>query len=153
MSSIIRHPKDFWAGILFIAFGVGAVLISSEYPMGTAGRMGPGYFPVVLGSLLGLIGLITLLRSFFLRGEPLGKLVIKETMLVLTGVCLFGFMVRGAGIIPAVFLLVLISSYASPKFRMVPMVSMAAGSALFCWLAFVYLLGLPLQAFGFWFGF
>lgn len=153
MSSIIRHPRDFWAGILFIVFGGGAVLISSEYPMGTAGRMGPGYFPVVLGSMLVLIGLIALGRSFVLKGEPVGRLVIKEIILVLAAVCLFGFTVRGGGIIPAVFLLVLISSYASAKFRLIPMMIMAAGSAVFCWVAFVYLLGLPLQAFGYWFGF
>lgn len=153
MSSIIRHPKDFWAGILFIVFGGGAVLISSAYPMGTAGRMGPGYFPTVLGGLLILIGLVTLGRSFFTKGEPVGKLAIKETVLVVAGILLFGFSVRGAGIIPAVFAVVLISSFASTKFRLPPMLLMAAGSALFCWIAFVYLLGLPLQAFGSWFGF
>jgi hypothetical protein len=153
VSSIIRHPKDFWAGILFIAFGGGAVLISSDYPIGTAGRMGPGYFPVVLGSLLVLIGLITLGRSFFTKGEPIGKLAIKETVLVIAGILLFGFTVRDAGIVPAVFLVILVSSLASAKFRLLPMLIMAAGSALFCWLAFVYFLGLPLQAFGPWFGY
>lgn len=153
MSSIIRHPKDFWAGILFVAFGGGAVLISSEYPMGTAGRMGPGYFPTVLGGLLILIGLITLGRSFFTTGEPVGKLAIKETIFVIAGILLFGFTVRGAGIVPAVFLVIMMSSLASTKFRLVPMLIMAAGSSLFCWIAFAYLLGLPLQAFGSWFGF
>jgi hypothetical protein len=153
VSSIIRHPKDFWAGLLFIAFGGGAVLISSEYPMGTAGRMGPGYFPTVLGWLLVLIGVITAGRSFFVKGEPIGKLVIREIAIVMSAVVLFGFTVRDAGLVPAVFILVLLSSYASSKFRLVPMLGMAAGSAVFCWIAFVYLLGLPLQAFGPWFGF
>ena len=153
MSSIIRHPKDFWAGILFIAFGIGAVLISSDYPMGTAGRMGPGYFPMVLGGLLVLIGLITLGRSFFIKGEPIGKVPVKEIILVMAAVLLFAFTVRGAGLVPAVFVLILLSSYASSKFRLFPMLAMATGSAVFCWIAFVYLLGLPLQAFGTWFGF
>ena len=153
MSSMIRHPKDFWTGILFIAFGGGAALISSDYPMGTAGRMGPGYFPTVLGLMLALIGLITLGRSFFTKGEPIGKLAIKQVIIVIAAILLFGFTVRDAGIIPAVFMLVLLSSFASSKFGWIPMLAMAVGSAVFCWVVFVYLLGLPLQAFGSWFGF
>lgn len=153
MSSIIRHPKDFWSGILFIVAGGAAVLISSEYPMGTAGRMGPGYFPTVLGGILVIIGLITLGRSFFIQGEPLGKLVIKELALVMAAIVIFGFIVRGAGIMPSVFVLVMLSSLASIRFRLLPMLAMAIGSSIFCWVVFVYFLGLPLQAFGSWFGF
>lgn len=152
MSSFIRHPKDFWSGILFIAFGAGAVLISSEYPMGTAGRMGPGYFPTVLGWLLIAIGAITLGRSFFSVGESIGRLVLKEIVLVTTAIVLFGVTVRGAGLMPSVFMLVMLTSLASVKFRLVPMLLMAVGSAVFCWVVFIYLLGLPLQAFGPWFG-
>lgn len=153
MSSIIRHPKDFWSGILFIAFGLGAVWLSWDYPMGKAGRMGPGYFPIVLGWLLAAIGAATLARSFFSTGEPIGKLAFKQLLIVISAIVVFGFIVRGAGIMPAVFLLVMISSFASTKFGWIPMLSMAVGSAVFCWVVFVYLLGLPLQAFGSWFGF
>jgi len=48
----IKNPEDFWAGIMFLGFGVLAVYISQDYPMGTAMRMGPGYFPTYLGALL-----------------------------------------------------------------------------------------------------
>ena len=43
--TFIRNPKDFWAGLVYIAFGVAAILIALKYPVGSAGRMGPGYFP------------------------------------------------------------------------------------------------------------
>lgn len=67
----IRHPQDFWSGVMFMFFGLAAVIIGQDYPMGTAGRMGPAYFPVVLGGLLTLIGLATTLRSLWTRGEAI----------------------------------------------------------------------------------
>ena len=54
--AFIRHPKDFFAGLLFIAFGIAAIAIGSNYPLGTAARMGPGYFPRILGILLIALG-------------------------------------------------------------------------------------------------
>src|SRR5690606_22687952 len=107
-----------------------------------------GYFPTVLGWLLVVIGLIPLVRSFINPGEPMGRIVIKEIILIMTGIVIFGLSVRGAGIIPAVFVLVMISGFASSKFRWLSMLAMAVGSSIFCWLVFVYALGLPLQPFG-----
>ena len=52
----LRNPRDFWAGLIFLVVGVGAAVIARDYPMGTGGRMGPGYFPFVLSSLLALLG-------------------------------------------------------------------------------------------------
>ena len=54
--AFIRHPKDFFAGLIFIGFGLVAVIIGSNYSLGTAARMGPGYFPRILGILLILLG-------------------------------------------------------------------------------------------------
>ena len=50
--ALIRHPKDFWAGVLFASFGAAALVIAQSYPLGSAARMGPGYFPRMLGFLL-----------------------------------------------------------------------------------------------------
>ena len=52
----IRHPKDFLAGLIFVAFGIAAIVLGSGYPLGTAARMGPGYFPRILGILLIVLG-------------------------------------------------------------------------------------------------
>ena len=54
--AIVRHPKDFAAGLMFIAFGLAALIIGSDYPLGAAARMGPGYFPRTLGILLITLG-------------------------------------------------------------------------------------------------
>jgi hypothetical protein len=151
--SFIRHPKDFWTGIIFLFIGLAAVVIGRDYTMGTAGRMGPAYFPTVLGGLLALIGLIGVIRSFVRAGEPVGKFYIKEIVLILVAVLLFGFLVRGAGLVPAALVLVLMSAYASPKFTWGPSILLAIGLAIFAVVVFVKLLGLPMPILGPWLGF
>ena len=65
----IRHPKDFWSGLIFLALAIAFGWIAQGYSMGRAIKMGPGYFPTVLAGILALIGLITLVRSFVLEGK------------------------------------------------------------------------------------
>lgn len=153
MPSFIRHPKDFWTGIIFLFIGLAAVVIGRDYTMGTAGRMGPAYFPTVLGGMLALIGLIGVIRSFLRAGEPVGKFYIKEIVLILVAVLLFGFLVRGAGLVPAALVLVLLSAYASPKFTWGASLLLAVGLAVFAVVVFVKLLGLPMPILGPWLGF
>ena len=65
----IRNMKDFLAGLMFIAFGAAAAGLAQNYNMGTAARMGPGYFPTVLGGVLAVLGVIILMESFVVEGE------------------------------------------------------------------------------------
>ena len=65
----IRAPKDFWSGIMFLAFAAVALLTARGYSLGSAGRMGPGYFPMLLGGVLALLGLVLVLRSLVIEGE------------------------------------------------------------------------------------
>lgn len=152
MLSFIRHPKDFWTGVIFLSIGLAAVIIGRDYNMGTAGKMGPAYFPTILGGLLALIGVVAMARAFFRDGEPIGKFAIKETILILTGVLLFGFLVRGAGLVLAVFAIIMFSAYASSKFKWIPAIALAIGAAVFAVLVFVKALGLPIAIIGPWFG-
>ncbi|WP_353154647.1 tripartite tricarboxylate transporter TctB family protein [Herminiimonas fonticola] len=152
MPSFIRHPKDFWTGIIFLCIGLAAIIIGRDYTMGTAGKMGPAYFPTILGGLLALIGLVAAVRSFFIEGEPIGKFAVKELILILTGVLLFGFTIRGGGLVLAVFCIILFSAFASTKFKWTHGVALAAGMTLFAVVVFVKLLGLPIAIFGPWFG-
>ncbi|MFJ7568031.1 tripartite tricarboxylate transporter TctB family protein [Herminiimonas sp. NPDC097707] len=152
MPSFIRHPKDFWTGIIFLCIGLAAIIIGLDYSMGTAGKMGPAYFPTILGGLLALIGLVAVGRSFFIDGEPIGKFAVKELVLILTGVLLFGVLIRGAGLVAATFALILFSAYASTKFSWRNGILLAAGAATFSVVVFVKLLGLPIAIIGPWFG-
>ncbi|HJU60497.1 MAG TPA: tripartite tricarboxylate transporter TctB family protein [Candidatus Binatia bacterium] len=149
---MIRNAKDFWTGLIYIFFGLSAVLIARDYGMGTALRMGAGYFPTVLGGLLTLIGSIALVRSFVASGGPIGRLAFKALLLVVGSTLVFGLIVRGAGLAIALPLFVIMSAYASVHFRWGPTLALAAGLTLFCVLVFVKGLGVPLPILGSWFG-
>lgn len=149
---MIRSTKDFWTGLIYVFFGSSAVLIARDYGMGTALRMGPGYFPTVLGVLLALIGIISLVRSFIATGSPIGGLAFKGLLLVVGSTLVFGFIVRGAGLAVALPALVIMSAYASARFRWGPSLALAAGITLFCVLVFLKGLGVPLPILGSWFG-
>ena len=140
---LIRHPKDFWAGVLFIVLGGGACLIALDYSFGTAGRMGPGYFPRALGLLLALLGLILLLRSFKLVGEKISFPTLMPLGIVLLSVFVFGIAVNFLGLVIATILLVLIASTASHEYRWKESVIASIALAIFVVIAFRY--GLKLQ--------
>jgi Tripartite tricarboxylate transporter TctB family len=152
MKALIRSPKDFWAGFLYAGFGAAAVLIAREYGMGSSSRMGPAYFPTVLGSLLLLIGLVSLVRSFFAEGEPIGAIAWKGMFLVSLASVLFGVLLRPAGLVIALSALILASAAASMKFRFDwRALAMMGGLIVFCGLVFVKGLGLPVSLLGTWF--
>lgn len=153
MFPFIRNAKDFWFGIIFILFGVAAVVIGRNYAMGTPGKMGPAYFPTILGGLLAIIGAISMTRSMYRASDAVGKIAVKELFIVLLATVLFGVMVRGMGLLPAVFVLVMVSGYASVKFKLAPLLAVAVGLAVFSVLVFVKALGLPMLVFGPWLGF
>jgi hypothetical protein len=147
----LRNPKDFWSGTIFIGVGLAAVLIGRDYSMGTAGRMGPAYFPTILGALLALIGAIAVVRSMLTHGEGVARFTLKGLALVLGATVLFGVFVRSAGLPIAIILMVLMSGLASVKFKLVPFVLVAIGMTVFCSLVFVKGLGLPMPLLGSWF--
>jgi hypothetical protein len=147
-----RNPKDFWTGLLYIFFGASAIFIARDYNMGTALRMGPAFFPTILGVVLALIGAIAVIRSFLAPGTPIGGFSFKGLVLVTLSVVVYGFLVRGAGLVIALPLLVIISAYASTRFRWRMTLVMAAGLTIFCALVFVKGLGIPLPIIGPWLG-
>jgi hypothetical protein len=147
-----RNPQDFWTGLLYIFFGVSAMIIARDYNMGTASRMGPAYFPTILGGVLAIIGAIAVIRSFIAAGTPIEAFAFKGLALVIVSVLVFGFLVRAAGLVVTLPLLVFISAYASIRFRWRTTLIIAAGLTIFCVLVFVKGLGIPLPIIGPWLG-
>ena len=152
MSWYVRSPKDFWAGVLYAAFGGAGVFIAAgEYPMGTGARMGPGYFPIVLGVLLLGFGLACLVRAFARAGEPIGAIAWKPLGLVTLATVLFGLLLPSLGLIVALFALALVAAAASRMFRFD--LGAAAGLVALvaaCAVVFVVALGVPLPLLGSW---
>ena len=114
---IIRHPKDFFAGLIFIAFGIAAIAIGSEYSLGSAARMGPGYFPRILGILLIVLGAALSLRALRLQGTRIPPWKWRPTLVVLGSVVLFGLIVTRVGLVLSTIVLIVLSSAASHEFR------------------------------------
>lgn len=149
---MIRSGKDLWAGLIYLLFGSIAIIVGRDYAMGTAFKMGPAYFPNILGALLMVIGAMSVVRSFVLPGSPIDAFSLRGLALVSVSVFVFGFLVRRAGLAIALPLLVMISAYASAKFRWGPTLAIAVGLTVFCALVFVKGLGIPLPVLGPWFG-
>jgi hypothetical protein len=139
----VRHPKDFAAGLLFIAFGVAAIVIGSYYPLGTAARMGPGYFPRVLGILLTAFGAIIALRGLKLSGKPIAFGSPKPMVIVLGSVVLFALLSPHIGLVLASIMLIVVSSAGSSEFRWKE--ALASGIVLATGAVLVFILGLGLQ--------
>jgi len=135
-----------------VAVGASTLVITRDYGLGTAFRMGPGYFPTVLGWLLVVIGLASLTRAVVRAGDPLAPMRIKGLFAVTAATLAFGLLVRSAGLVVALPLLVLGSAAASARFRWGPALALAIGLTVFCAAVFLKGLGVPLPLLGRWFG-
>jgi hypothetical protein len=140
----VRNPKDLLAGLLFAAFGIAALLISRSYEIGMASRMGPGYFPRMLGLLLVVLGAVLALRGFWPSSEPQPGWRWRPLLVVLAGVASFTIAAPRLGLVAASLLLVFISSAASEDFRWKEALISGAIQGLAAVAVFVYGLGIPL---------
>ena len=148
----IRNPKDFWSGLLFLGVGGAVVLLARNYQLGSALKMGPGYFPTALGGLLAVVGLIAVARSFIRPGTAIEPFHWRLLLIVLGATLLFGVLVRNAGLIAAVAALVLTAAAASVYFRWRVAIALAVGLVIFSVIVFVKALGLPMPLIGPWLG-
>lgn len=148
----IKHPKDFYTGLMYAVLGFSAILIARDYNMGTSVRMGPGYFPTLLGVLLLVTGVLSMVRGLLRPGGAIEAFSWKSLLMILGSTVLFGLTVRGAGLIPSLILLVLVSACASEEFRLKTTLILALISSTLSALVFVKWLGLPFAIIGPWFG-
>ena len=141
----IRNQKNFAAGLLYIAIGIPVALMASGYRMGTAARMGPGYFPFWLGVLLALVGAIVLMSSMRSQAEVenIGGWDLKSLAVILGSVLVFGVLLTTMGIVVAVAGLVIVSSLASHEFGWTATLVNTAVLILLTFVIFIW--GLALQ--------
>lgn len=148
MKTPINRNKDFLAGLMFIAIGGGAMFMARDYPFGSALRMGPGYFPSVLGGLVMLGGVVVMIEGL-VKQTPITRTWSVRALIILPlAALIFGVLMEHAGFVPAIFGLTLLSALASPQFRWVEQLLLAAGLTAGCVALFVYGLGLPYPLFG-----
>ena len=141
---LIRAPKDFWSGIMFLCFAGVALYASSFYSMGRGGRMGPGYFPTLLGAVLAILGLILVVRSLVIRGDALEKMGWRPLLALVACVLLFAAMIQPLGLVIALSTTTFLASFAGPDWRLREAIFLSAGLTLAAVLIFVLGLRLPL---------
>jgi hypothetical protein len=140
----IRAPKDFWSGVMFIAFAATALLAARGYSLGAAGKMGPGYFPVMLGSVLALVGIVLVVRSFVIDGEVITRLQIQPLAIIAAAVVLFGVLLQPLGLILSLALVTIVSAFASRESKPLEVAALTCVMVAFAVGVFVYALRLPL---------
>lgn len=115
----IRNPRDFWSGVMFLVLGVLFVIFSQAYQLGTPARMGPGFFPTMLGALMALLGLLVAWRSLARTADrtELERVGWRELFLVLVAVGVFAATLSYLGMVVAVTLLIAISATGSHEFN------------------------------------
>jgi putative tricarboxylic transport membrane protein len=140
----IGNPKDFWSGAFAVALGVFAAAYAAVYlQIGTAQRMGPGYFPLCVGGIIAVLGVVLVLRSLRGEGPPIARFQWRPILLVLPASIAYGYLLKPLGLVAATLVLVLVAAAAGKEFRWKESVLLAVVLAVFSVGIFVYALGLP----------
>jgi Tripartite tricarboxylate transporter TctB family len=151
----IKSQKDFFSGLMFLIVGLGFAVGAYSYGMGDGARMGPGYFPRLLGIILAILGSVITFKSLTVAtpdGEKVGKWAWKPLAYVLGANLAFGVLLGGLpsiklpamGMIAAIYALTIIASYAGDKVKMKEVLILATILAVGSYLAFIMLLKLQI---------
>lgn len=152
MPPAIRNGRYFLIGLIYIAFGLGFLLLSRAYPMGGLAKMGPGYLPAVLSLVLVGVGAASVVIAFVGPGEAMARLNLRAAAYVVAAVAGFAFLLERAGLIVALAVLLGVSSAASRENRLdLATFAVLALIIVLCVLVFVVGLGLPMPLVGSWF--
>jgi len=141
----IRLSTDLLTGLMFLALGGFAIAYGWQYPVGSASRMGPGYYPMLASSGLVLIGLVLVIRSFISAREEVGTINVRPLFFVLIGTLAFGLLIERAGLLVAGLSVVFAARLADREFRPVEVTVLAVIMLAFATGLFAYALSLPLR--------
>lgn len=143
----IKNQKDFWAGIMFMGFGLFFAGLGTQYPMGIAARIGPGYFPTALGGIVILLGIVVSVGGLSAKptAEKVDEFHFPTLLLILGSIVLFGLLLKPLGLIISLFILIAVSSYASHEFSWKATLINAAVLIGLCLVVFIWGLTLELK--------
>ncbi|QHI98084.1 tripartite tricarboxylate transporter TctB family protein [Xylophilus rhododendri] len=152
----IKSQKDFFSGLMFLIVGIGFAWGATNYTIGSGARMGPGYFPLMLGILMAILGAVLTMTAMSVEtetGDPIGKWAWKPLGFVIVANLLFGILLGGLpsiglpamGLIIAIYALVIIGSMAGNEFKLVPTIILATVLAIGSYIAFIWALKLQMQ--------
>lgn len=151
----IKSQKDFFSGLMYLLVGGGFAIGASNYSIGSGARMGPGYFPLLVGSLLALLGVIIMFKAMTVEtvdGDKIGKWAWKQIVFILGANLLFGLLLVGLpsfgipamGLIVAIYGLTFVASLAGDHFNFKEVFILATVLAVGSYFTFVWALSLQL---------
>ncbi len=151
----IKSQKDFFSGLMFLVVGTAFAVGAYSYTMGEGAKMGPGYFPRMLGVLLAMLGVVITFKSLTVAtadGEKLGKWAWKPMACILGANVAFGVMLGGLpsiklpamGLVIGIYALTFIASMANDQFKVKEVFVLATALTLISYVAFIVLLKLQL---------
>jgi hypothetical protein len=152
MSFSIKSPKDFWCGLLLVAVSAIFAFGLIGLPVGTAFRMGPGYFPMVLMVLLAVLGLAIFINGLRVEGPPLGHIPWRSLFLVALPIVFFGLTLRGLGLVLSLSITVLATTFAVRDWNPAVALSTTLALVIASVAIFIFGLRLPISLFGPWVG-
>ena len=149
----IKSQKDFVSGLMFMAIGLAFAWGATKYSIGVGARMGPGYFPLLLGVMMSILGAVVTFNSLVIErvgGDKIGKWAYKPLVFIIAanlifGVCLGGLpsiKVPALGMIVGIYLLTLVASMAEAGWKFKPTFILATVLASMSYVAFVLVLKL-----------
>ena len=149
----IKSQKDFYSGLAYTIVGAAFAYGATSYTIGTGARMGPGYFPLLLGVILAIIGGIVLFKSLVVEtptGDQVGSWAWKPLVFIIAGNLLFGVLLGGLpsiklpamGLIVAIYGTTLVVSMAGDQFKLKEVLILATVLSVMSYLAFIMLLKL-----------
>jgi putative tricarboxylic transport membrane protein len=138
-----RNNRDFFAGLLYILTGAVGMWIARDYPFGSALRMGPGYFPSVLGGMMIAFGVAVLLMGMKNNEKIKGNWSFRALIVLPLSTVVFGVLMETAGFIPAIMVLIPFAALAGREFNWKEVVPLSIGLTVLCTAGFIYGLGLP----------
>jgi len=141
----VRLSTDLLTGALFIALGGFAMAYGSRYALGTAARMGAGYFPMLISAGLTLSGVVLVVRSFFSASDEIAAIGWRPLVFVLAGVLAFGLLIDRLGLLAAGIVLVVAARLADREFSLVETALLAIGLTVCTAAVFLNGLGLPIK--------
>ena len=152
----LKSQKDFLSGVMFTCVGLAFAIGATSYNIGSGARMGPGYFPLVLGILLALGGGVVMVGALSKEsagGDPIGQIAWKPLVFVIGANLVFGLLLGGLpslgvpamGLMLAIYALVVIASIAGPRFTLKAALLLGTILAIGSYLTFILGLGLQLQ--------
>lgn len=136
----IKSERDFWSGLMFLVVGIVFAVGATNYSMGSSARPGPGYFPLLLGVILAILGAIVLFKSLTIEtegGDPIGQIAWRPLLITTGAIVLFGALLPRLGMVITIPILIISVSFAGDEFKWRGVLIAAAVLTFFSWLIFV----------------